>query len=193
MAMAPTTRCFMPPLIWWVVLHPALGRGHPHLLEAGDGPLRERPAAVLVMDLDGLDELVADGEDRVEGGLRVLQDHGDAAAPDAPHLLLGLVEQVLALEADGALDDARGRPGHQPQQRQGGHRLAAARLTHDAEGLALAEGEAHPVHRLHHAPAGEAVGVEVLDLEDDVADGPRHYFAGFTRWKCVDRPAARPG
>ena len=62
-----------------------------------------------------------------------------------------------------------------------------------AEGLALAQGEAHPVHSLHHAPAGEAVRVEVLDLEDDLADGPRHYFAGFTRWKCVERPAARPG
>src|SRR5439155_15148746 len=93
-----------------------------------------------------------------------------AATADGPHLALRLLEQVLALETDHALDDPRHRSRLEPQQGQRRHRLAAAGLPDDAERLALADREAHAVDGLHHTPPREAVGVEVLDLEDDATD-----------------------
>ena len=47
---------------------------------------------------DRLRHLVADGEQRVQRGHRVLQDHGDALAAHAAHLGVGFLQQVLALE-----------------------------------------------------------------------------------------------
>src|SRR5207244_8737061 len=62
-----------------------------------------------------------------------------------------------------------GRFLHQAEDRQGGHALAAARLAHDAEGLARIEVEADAVDRLHHAVVGEELRLQVLDLEDRLA------------------------
>src|SRR5206468_8052623 len=120
------------------------------------------------------DQLVADGEHRIERGLRVLEDHRDASAPNRPHLALGLLEEIVALEQDPAPDDPRRRPRHQSQQRERGHRLAAARLPDDAERLTLSEGKAHAVDGPHHTPAGETIGVEILDPQNDVADLSGH-------------------
>src|SRR5262249_53297673 len=78
------------------------------------------------------------------------------------------------------------------------------------QGLALAQGKAHPVDRLDQSPAREDVGVEVVHFQDDVADlsghacrgqasvvgrpDPFSYLAGgLISSKCVERPAARPG
>ena len=142
-----------------------------------------------MMDLDGLHHLVADREHRVEGGLGVLEDHGDAAAPDVSHLALALREEVLPFEPDDALDDPGRRPRDQPQQGQRGHGLSAAGLAHDSQRFTLSQGKAHPVHRLHHAPAGEAIRVEVLDLEDDVADLSGHLLRGWPHEMEVSGPA----
>jgi hypothetical protein len=59
----------------------------------------------------------------------------------------------------------------QPQDRQARHCLAAPGFTHEAEGLATGNREAHAVDRPHHTPAGEEMGREVLDLEQRRADG----------------------
>src|SRR5262249_28731351 len=159
------------------------------------GPPHQRAVSVGVVRLDGLDQLVADREHRIQRRLRVLQDHRDATTTDAPHLALCLVEQVLALQTDYALDDPRHRSRLKPQQGQRRHRLATAGLAHDAECLALADREAHAVDGPHPAPPRKAVGVEVLDLEDDVPDLSSHlpYFVALIRWKWVDRPAPSPG
>src|SRR5690606_28195558 len=115
-----------------IVLDPALGGGHPHVLEARDRPPYERLAVLAgVLIADRLDQLIADGEDGIERSLRILQDHRDAPAADLAHLLLALPEQLLTLEPDRSLDDARRRPRLQLQQRQGRHRLARSRFAHD--------------------------------------------------------------
>jgi len=83
--------------------------GDPDLPEPLDGPSNQRAAPVGVVRLDGLDQLVADREHRVQRRLRVLQDHRDATTTDAPHLALRLLEQVLALQTDHTVDDPRHR------------------------------------------------------------------------------------
>jgi hypothetical protein len=84
------------------------------------------------MHAERLADLVADREQRIERGHRVLQDHGDALAAHAAHLGIRLVEQVLALEHHPPADDARRRR----QQAQDGQRkraLARARFADDAK------------------------------------------------------------
>ena len=51
---------------------------------------------------EGFGDLVADAQDRVEGGHGLLEDHGDAAAAEAAHGRLGEGEEGLAVEGDGA-------------------------------------------------------------------------------------------
>ena len=64
-----------------IVVHAALRRRHPHLRQGVNGARQQRPGASAVVDVDGLKKLVADGEDGIEGGLRVLEDHRQPAAP----------------------------------------------------------------------------------------------------------------
>ena len=47
-------------------------------------------------------EVGADGEDGVEGGCRVLEDHGDAVTAEAVHGAGGEGEEVRAVEAEVA-------------------------------------------------------------------------------------------
>src|SRR4029453_3552799 len=81
-----------------VILYPALGGRQPHLLQAVDRPLHQRSMTVSVVDLDGFDQLVADRKHRIEGGLRVLENHRDASPAYASHLTLALVEEILPFE-----------------------------------------------------------------------------------------------
>src|SRR2546426_4661962 len=158
----------------WIVLPSTLGRRPAPLLKAIDGPPYQRPMAVSVVDLDGFDQLVADGEHRIEGGLRVLENHGDAPSPDGPHLTLALLQKIFPFEHDLSLDDTGGRPGHQSQQRQRGHGLPTPRLAHDSQRFALPQVKAHSIDGLHHAPPGKAIGVQVLDFQNDTTDLSGH-------------------
>jgi hypothetical protein len=77
------------------------------------------------MDLQGFHHLLADREDRIERGHRLLEDHRDVAAASLAHLLFGEVEQVLPLEQDLALRHPAGL-GEQAHDRERRDRLAAA-------------------------------------------------------------------
>src|SRR2546428_5177068 len=145
---------------------PRGGRGDAHggqqLRRArGDGA-----AAQAVVHREGLAYLHADGEDRIERGHRVLQDHRDLAPADLLHLGLALRQQILAVEANLAAHDARGRPRHEADDAQARHALAGARLTDEAECFALVEREGHAVHRLDRSPAGDDVRAEIADVDD---------------------------
>ena len=50
------------------------------------------------MRQQGLHQLVADGIERIEGSHRLLEDHGDIPAADAPQLILGQAHQFPPLE-----------------------------------------------------------------------------------------------
>jgi hypothetical protein len=83
----------------------------------------------------GLGDLLADAEDRVERGHRLLEDHRDVAAADGLHLRLGQVGQVLPLEQDLAVD-AGVALGQQAQHAQASDGLAAAAFAHHAQAFA---------------------------------------------------------
>ena len=149
MPMAPTMRWRMPPDI---------SCGYCRRRVSGDGmrtafsSSRARApgggAAGALVHPDRLGHLVADGEQRVERGHRVLQDHGDALAAHAAHLGVGFLEQVLALEQHPAAGDAGGRR----QEAQDGERqraLAGAGLADDAQRLAGVDATA--THRRRRA------------------------------------------
>ena len=73
-------------------------------------------------------------------------------------------EQVTDLEA-GRAADLPGRAWHQPDDREGAHRLAAAEFADDRHGFALAYARGDAVDRLDHAGMAAELDREVLDLQ----------------------------
>src|SRR4029453_11662873 len=115
---------------------------------------------------------------------RLLEDHRDVVAADALHLGLAELQQVAALEADGAADDAAWRVGDQAKNRQRRHALATARFAHHAQRLAAFQGVGDPVDGAHHAHRSEEMCLEVLHLQDGLR---RRYF-----WRLWGGPAHNP-
>ena len=74
-------------------------------------------------------------QDRVQGHHRVLEDHRDLLAPDAPPRRLVLPGEVSAPEADRSILDSAGRVD-QAHQREPGHRLAGAGFADQAQDFA---------------------------------------------------------
>ncbi len=156
-----------------------LGIGDLHLGQGGDGAFARLGLAHLrAVQAQGLDDLVADGEHRVQRGHGLLEDHGDAAAANGTPPFLGqgqhvhpfvaavgvaVVEQDLAARMLG--DVTRQQLDH----RQGAHRLAAARFAHQAEGLAAVDAETHVLHRVDRVLAGAQPGLEVVDFKQHQA------------------------
>ena len=106
------------------------------LFGVGDADVRENLDGLLVclglrevlVDADGLANLVPDGEDGVEARHGVLEDHGDVVAPNLLHPLLRHLEEVLALEEDLTLGVRGWRLRVQLHHRERRDALAAAGL-----------------------------------------------------------------
>ena len=123
--------------------------GDAHLLQQAQRPLARLRCGNLKVGPDALGDLVADGEDRVEAGHRVLEDHADPAAADSPQrFALSASTSVVAQADPAARFDPAGRR-HQLKQRQAGEALAAPGLANQRQGLPALEREADPVHRVH--------------------------------------------
>ena len=112
-----------------------------------------------------IDELLADGEDGIERRHGVLEDHGDVAATQ-PALLLGRqVEDVAAIEADRARDDAGvGRQQVGYRRDEGG--LAATAFADDADDLAGPRLEIDMAQGAHPSGRGGVVDREVGNGEE---------------------------
>ena len=119
-------------------------------------------ADALVED-DGLDDLCADGEDRVERGHRLLKDHADVAAADRLHVSLGEFHEIAAEERDSAGLDA-GVRRKKPHDREGRHAFSGAALADDAEGAAGFQAEGEVVDSADDAFFGVEVGAEIGDF-----------------------------
>jgi hypothetical protein len=116
---------------------------------------------------DGFGDLVADGEDRVEGGQGVLEHHGQPTAPQFAPVILVHVEQVLAAEDD--LPGDLGRLGQEPHDRQGADALAGTGLADDPDDLVGVDVVAHPIDRLDHAVVGLEADLQISDREQGLA------------------------
>ena len=142
------------------------------LVRARDPDLIEQLGRTLVgllaihpeVHFERLADLPADGEHRVERGHRVLEDHRDLAAADRAQVLVVEREQVAAAEHRRALGDAA-VPGEDPEQRERGDALAAARLAHDPQRLAGGDVERDPVDGVDQPSLGAEANVEIVDDE----------------------------
>ncbi len=117
-----------------------------------------------LVDLDRLDELLADLVVRVKRGERVLEDHRDVVAADQPQLLGAHLGEVAPLEGDPPRDLGVVRPG-QAEDGEVGDALARAGLADDPERLPAADLVGDAVNRLDHALVGRELNPQVLDLE----------------------------
>jgi hypothetical protein len=173
-----------------VVVDPPLRPGDTDLPESLDRELPRAPGRDVAVEHDGLHELVADGQDRVQRRHRVLEDHRDLAPAEVAQPALRRLEELLASEQRAARRDRRvllrraqerlhlrtrrrvarhaeaARLRVQAEDRHHRHALPRARLADDAEGLARAHHERHAVDRLDDPVVGLEVRAEVAHLEE---------------------------
>jgi hypothetical protein len=86
---------------------------------------------------ESLADLPADAEHGVEGARRVLEDHGDAAAPHRVEGGRRRADQLGTVERHAAGDPRLG--GEQAESGEPGHRFAGAGFADETEGLAAAD------------------------------------------------------
>ena len=146
-------------------MRPALRFRDVHAAQHVDRAVHRIAARQALMQRDRLADLPPDREQRIERGHRLLEDHRDAVAADVLHLAFGQAEQIGALEADRAIDDATRRAGDEAQDGQRGDALAAAGLADHAERLAAAQAVGHAVDRAHDTGGREEMRVEIVDLQ----------------------------
>ena len=150
----------------------ALAVGNADHFEQLDGALLDLllVVALFIVQGDDLIDLVADAEDGVQRGHRLLEDHGDEVAAQMLHdTVRGLrhvVSLVAEIQADLAFHDLTLRTLQKLHDRKARHGLAAAGLAHDAHRLADGDIEGDAVYGVHRADIGEEVGVQIVDLKD---------------------------
>jgi hypothetical protein len=113
---------------------------------------------------DGLLELAADGEQRVERRQRILEDGTDPATADRAQLPGRQAVDAPSFETDLTCRDARRRI-EQAQHRRTGDGLAGTGLTHHAQHFAGCDVEGHVVHRHEHAPARHELHAQIAHRE----------------------------
>ena len=117
------------------------------------------------MGADGLDDLVADGEDGIERGHRILEDHRRDAAADRGDAALVSTEHVGAAERHALRRDAGRRLAQEAHQRLAGDRFSRAGFADDAEAFAAFEMEADAAHRLDQPFMLAEADREILDFD----------------------------
>ena len=154
-----------------VVVEAAARRRDADQLEQLDGPIDRAATLQLAVRLEHLGQLALDGEDRVQRGHRVLEDHRHAVAPDLAHRLLAAGRGCPRRRTRiSPARDLRRRLRQQAHQRQRADALAAARLAHDAERLAAGEVVADAVDGVDGALAGSERDAQVADRQQRVVD-----------------------
>jgi len=113
---------------------------------------------------EGLGDLPANCQDRVQRGHRLLEDHADVAAAHLADLLLGQPPQVAAREHDLPLGDPSWRIRDQTEDRQRPGSLARPAFTDDRHRFAGFDGVGDAVDRRHDAGPGAKLGVQVSDF-----------------------------
>src|ERR1700709_979428 len=119
-------------------------RGNASFLQQPNGALLGVVTAHREVCQDRLDQLPADGVERIQRGQRVLENRADVTTPNLAHVLVRKVVDSTSVEPDLTGSDATGRV-EQADDRSAGQRLAGARLAHHAEYFAGRNVERHVV------------------------------------------------
>jgi len=153
-----------------VLRQPAARIGDADLAQHVERTVERRAPPEPFVEPQRLGELLAHGKDRVERGHGLLEHHRDQATAQATQLGLGKGQDVEGPaagwgEADGAPFDPAALALDQAHDRQGGDRLAGARLADDRQRLARGDSEGDTVDG-GRTPRATAEGdLEPLDLE----------------------------
>ena len=117
------------------------------------------------MQPDQFRDLLANGEHRIERCHRLLEDHRDLLAANLPHLFGREVQQVDAVIADLARDDAARRLADQPHDAERGDALAAAGFADDTKRFAGVDMKAHAIDGANHTPIGQELRLKVPHVQ----------------------------
>jgi hypothetical protein len=150
-----------------IAADPVAGGGDADLFERRDRPFAGLGGGDVKVFEDRLAQLVADPQQRVERGQRVLKDHADAPAPDPAQRLArqGVDAQVAQLHA--APGDPRRRV-EKADDGGAGHRLAGPRFAHHAEDLARGDVPADTIDGAQDAAPGGDFHGQVADGKDGI-------------------------
>ncbi len=117
------------------------------------------------MRLDGLDDLVTDGEDGVECRHGVLEDHGGDATAEAGEVVpAALLTSMPSSIKPGGGDFGGG--GQEAEEGSATDGLARTAFAHDAEAFALIEREADAADGVDGAAILAEADLEVLDVDE---------------------------
>lgn len=106
--------------------------------------------------------LFADFKNRVQGGHRLLKNHRNIVASDAPHFIVRQSQQVVVVEGDLSTNNAT-RFREELQQGERSHRFSAPRFADQSQGFPRANGKRNIVNGFDNSVAGEKVTLEVVD------------------------------
>ena len=150
-----------------ILRQPLLGRRDSNRREQFDAAPGGCGVVKFEMFLQRLDQLGADRQHRVQRGHRILEHDRQRPAAQLAQFLRRELQQVLPVEHHAAGELCLLRQQLQDRPRQ--HGLAAAGFADDAERLAGANGEVHPIHRAQIAARGRQVDGDVLDGKQGIS------------------------
>src|SRR5262249_2154458 len=153
----------------WKLTDALVGCGDLHAPEELRHLRHDRCLALPRASVDGLAQLLADRENRIERCLRVLQYHGNSPSANCAHLPLRAGKDVLSPQANLTAYRASATPWQEPHYGERRDTLTATRFANETQHLAASKVKADTVDGLHHATAQEEVGGEIANFQDIVA------------------------
>ena len=129
-----------------------------------DGRLARGFPRKTTMKTQRLGYLLADREDGIQRGHRILKDHRDVVTTYCAHLGIRQLHQIAVFEQHLAAHDFS-RRRNQTHDRQRGHRLAAAAFAHQPQQLAAIEVKADVIYGAHDSRARREMGLQIVNFE----------------------------
>src|SRR5690606_13703801 len=123
-----------------------------------------------------LGQLHADGQHRVQGGHRLLEDHRDVTAADFADLVFRTESQSFTLEPDLAADDLARRLRNQTQNAECGGGFSGPGFTNNCNGFASVDVIGDAIDSLDRPPRRKEMRLEIVNLEQS----PQRLFP--SRW-----------
>jgi hypothetical protein len=157
--------------------------GQAHLAQQLPRPQARVARAQAFVQGERFGDLVADGEDRIEGGHRLLEDHGDVVAANGPEPVVRRAHEIERLPRGGpeqhlpAGDPSAGVVG-EPHDRQRRDGFPRAGLAHHRQGLSRLHVEAHVLD----GPQG---ALPAAELHRQAADGQERFIVNGQAGWCV--------